>query len=113
VDVFPVHQQAQVRYQLSSTIQGIINQRLLPRLDKQGRVLACEILIANDAVRALIRENKHHQLENVIATGSKFGMQALENELQNLYDQGVISYDVFTSFKPRHLAQGTHKEGGH
>ncbi len=101
VDVFPSRQQAQTRYQLASCLQGIINQRLLPRVDVEGRVLASEILVANKAVRNLIRENKVHQLETTIATGVSEGMQGLGRQLESLYDRGIISYDVLNANLPQ------------
>ena len=97
VDVFPPHQQEQIRVQLASTLIAVINQRLLPRLDKQSRVLAYELMIATEAVRNLIRENKLQMLHNVIQTGKREGMVMLDEMLKDYYDRGVISYDTFMS----------------
>ena len=97
IDVFPPHQQEQIRFQFASVLLAIFCQRLLPRADKKGRVLACEVLIANDAVRNLIKEQKTNQLDNVIKTGGKFHMQAMDDVLKNLYMEGVITYDVAIS----------------
>ncbi|MDD2234819.1 MAG: type IV pilus twitching motility protein PilT [Desulfitobacteriaceae bacterium] len=84
IDVFPPHQQQQVRIQLAAVLQGIICQQLLPRLDGNGRVAALEILVANDAVRNMIREGKTHQIDTVIQTGLKAGMTSMDFDLANL-----------------------------
>ena len=97
IDVFPPHQQEQIRFQFASVLQAIFCQRLLPRADKKGRVLACEVLIANDAVRNLIKEQKTNQLDNVIKTSGKFHMQAMDDVLRDFYKQGIITYDVAIS----------------
>ncbi len=91
IDVFHPSQQAQIRVQLASTLAGVVSQRLLPRADQRGRVVACEVLIANDAVRNQIREDKLHLLHNVIATGRAAGMQRLEDHLRVLLEAGRIS----------------------
>jgi twitching motility protein PilT len=91
IDVFPPYQQAQVRIQLSLTLQGIVSQQLLPRADIPGRVLACEVLIATSAVRNIIREGKTYQLPTVMQTGGKLGMQTMDKSLQNLYRQRLIT----------------------
>ena len=94
VDVFPPDQQAQIRIQLADSLVGIINQNLLPRADIPGRVLAYELLIANEAVRNLIRENKLNQLVNVITTGRRDGMVVVDDMIRDYYEQGVITYDT-------------------
>jgi twitching motility protein PilT len=93
IDVFPPHQHQQIRVQLASTIQGVISQQLLTRRDRPGRVLATEILVANPAVRNLIREGKTHQLPSVIQMGQKEGMHSMEHSLKRLYMEGKISRD--------------------
>jgi twitching motility protein PilT len=93
VDVFPADQQEQIRLQLAETLQGILSQTLLPRING-GQVVAMEILVANEAVRATIRENKMPQLRNLMQTGAREGMQTLEKTLSRLIEQGVISYDT-------------------
>lgn len=90
IDVFPPHQQHQVRVQLAETLQGIISQQLLPRVDRPGRVAAVEVLIATPAVRNLIREGKTHQIYSSIQTGMKYGMQTMDMALKNLYQAGII-----------------------
>lgn len=93
VDAFPPHQQQQIRVQLSTILEGILSQTLLPRLDGAGRVVAVEVMVATPAIRNLIREGKTHQMPNAIQTGAKFGMQTLEQALKDLYEKGLISGD--------------------
>lgn len=86
--------QPQVVFQLSTTLQAVIAQRLIPRVDKQRRVLATEVLIASDAVRNIIREKRLHQLYNVVATSkTEDGMHTLESSLADLYQRGLITYE--------------------
>ncbi len=92
VDVFPPHQQPQVRAQLANMLMGVCSQRLVPAL-AGGRIAATEILIATPAVRNIIREGKNYQLEAVIQTGSDHGMQSMDRTLVNLVHGGTISYD--------------------
>ncbi len=92
IDVFPPHQQPQVRSQLGNMLMAICSQRLIPRLGG-GRIAAAEILVATPAVRNIIREGKSYQLEAVIQTGAEFGMQSMDRTLVNLIHTGVISYD--------------------
>lgn len=94
IDVFPPHQQEQVRVQLSFVLEGIMSQQLLPKKTGHGRVLALEILIPNIAIRNLIREDKIHQMYSMMQTGqSKFGMQTMNQSLFELYMKGLISYE--------------------
>lgn len=93
IDVFPPYQQQQIRVQLANTIQGVVSQQLIPRLDMKGRVVACEIMVATPAIRNLIREGKTYQIISQIQTGSKYGMQTLDASLKNLYLMGLISLD--------------------
>lgn len=92
IDVFPPHQQPQIRAQLSNILMAIVSQRLVPAIGG-GRVAAAEILVATPAVRNIIREGKSHQLEAVIQTGSEYGMQSMDKTLVNLIHQGTISYE--------------------
>jgi twitching motility protein PilT len=92
VDVFPPHQQQQVRAQLGNILMAICSQRLIPAL-AGGRTVATEILVATPAVRNIIREGKNYQLEAVIQTGAEHGMQGMDRTLINLVHGGVISYD--------------------
>lgn len=91
IDVFEPHQQQQIRVQLSSTIQGVVSQTLIPRIDKPGRVVAVEILIANHAIRNLIREGKTYQIISQLQTGARFGMQSLDTALRSLFQKKIIS----------------------
>lgn len=91
VDMFPSEQQHQVRIQLSTVCEGVISQQLLKTMDGRDRVVALEVMVSNPAIRNLIRENKTYQIQNIIQTGSKYGMQTMDQELVNLYRQGSIS----------------------
>lgn len=93
VDVFPPHQQSQIRQQVAASLLAVVSQRLLPRADATGRVAAFEMMIATPAIRNLIREGKTHQLPNVIATSTNTGMRTLEQSLSELYRLGVVHYD--------------------
>ncbi len=97
IDVFPPHQQPQIRSQLANILQAIVSQRLIPAIGG-GRVAAAEILIATSAVRNIIREGKTHQLEAVIQTGAEFGMQSMDRTLVNLVHAGTITYDEARNF---------------
>ncbi len=97
IDVFPPHQQPQVRAQLANILMAICSQRLIPSLGG-GRVAAAEILVATPAVRNIIREGKSHQLEAVIQTGAEYGMQSMDKTLVSLVKAGTISYDQARDF---------------
>lgn len=94
IDVFPSHQQEQVRMQLAGTLQGVVCLQLLPRLGERGRVLAYEVMVGNGAVRNLIRQGKHEQLSNAISTGQAEGMNLMDRCLRHLYESGTIGYDT-------------------
>jgi twitching motility protein PilT len=93
IDVFPGQQQPQVIAQLASCLVGVVSQQLLPRADKQGLSLCCEILVANLAVRNLIREHKTEKIYSTIQTAFKDQMQTMDRSLRELYQAGTISYD--------------------
>ena len=94
IDVFPPHQQQQVRSKLSFVLQGVISQQLLPRMGAPGRVLALEVLVPNQAIRNLIREDKVHQIYSQMQVGQdKFGMQTLNQSLYSLHQRRLISYE--------------------
>ncbi len=93
IDVFPAHQQPQVRAQLANMLMAICSQRLVPAV-AGGRVCAAEIMVANSAVRALIREGKTFQLDTAIQTGADQGMQTMDRTLAKLVQTGVITYDA-------------------
>lgn len=94
IDVFPPHQQQQVRVQLATTVQGVVTQQLLPTADGQGRVVACEIMTATPAVRNLIRESKVHQIYSAIQAGAKHGMQTMDQALAALVRAGAVTYEA-------------------
>jgi len=94
IDVFPGAQQSQVRVQIAATLQGIITQTLLPTADGHGRVPACEILVPDDACRNLIRQAKVEQIYSIMQTGTKRGMQTLEQSLADLVKRSVVTRDV-------------------
>jgi twitching motility protein PilT len=97
VGVFEGSAQRQIVLQLANALQGIISQDLLPAADRTRRILACELLVANGAVRNMIRENQLHQLENTIQTGRKDGMVLMDNCLYDLYCKCLITYDTAVS----------------
>ncbi len=97
VDVFPPHQQPQIRAQLSNILMAICAQRLVPQIGG-GRIAASEILIATPAVRNIIREGKSHQLDAVIQTGADKGMQSMDRNLISLVKSGTITYDEAKTF---------------
>lgn len=97
IDVFPPHQQPQIRAQLSNMLMAICSQRLIPLIGG-GRTAAAEILIANSAVRNIVREGKTHQLEAVIQTSGDIGMQSMDKTLVSLIKGGTITYDEAKNF---------------
>lgn len=92
IDVFPPHQQSQIRAQLANILMAICSQRLVPAIGG-GRVIAAEVLVANPAVRNIIREGKTHQLDAVIQTGADAGMQTMDRTLASLVQNGTVTYD--------------------
>lgn len=97
IDVFPPHQQPQIRAQLSNILAAIVSQRLVPTIGG-GRVAAAEIMTATPAVRNIIREGKAHQLDAVIQTGAEFGMQSMDKTLVSLVHGGTITYEEARNF---------------
>jgi twitching motility protein PilT len=93
IDVFPSHQQSQVRAQLAFVLEGIVTQTLLPKLSGRGRAMAAEILVVTPAIRALIRDDKIHQIYSLMQSGKKFGMQTLNDSLYQLYVSRQVSAD--------------------
>jgi twitching motility protein PilT len=94
IDVFPPHQQQQVRIQLAASLQGVVTQQLLPTADGTGRALAIEILVATPAVRNLIREGKTHMIYSSMQAGGKYGMRTMDQSLAELAKKGAITYDL-------------------
>jgi twitching motility protein PilT len=111
VSAFPGQQQNQIIAQLANSLQGVIAQLLLPRADRKGRVLACEILIANAAIRSHIRDNSVHQISSVIQMSKRLGMQSMDNSLAELYEKGEITYDMAHSHAQDSNAIKTSKGG--
>lgn len=93
IDVFPAHQQQQIRTQLSFILVGVLSQQLIPKAGGRGRVLAIEALIVNPAVKSLIRESKAHQIYSVMQTSQKDGMRTMNQSLYDLYTKKAISYE--------------------
>jgi twitching motility protein PilT len=93
IDVFPSHQQSQVRAQLAFVLEGVVTQTLLQRATGKGRVLACEIMVATPAIRALIRDDKVHQIYSALQAGKKHGMQTLADDLYRLYLQREVTLE--------------------
>jgi twitching motility protein PilT len=106
IDVFPEGQQAQVRAQLSLVIEGVLSQTLMPRIGG-GRAMALEIMVATPAIRNLIREEKIHQIYSAIQSGSKFGMQTMNQSLAELVKRRQITREdaILRSTLPEELAQ--------
>ncbi|WP_286316519.1 type IV pilus twitching motility protein PilT [Romboutsia ilealis] len=97
VDMFPAEQQQQIRTQLSTVCEGVISQQLIKTIDGRNRVAALEVMVTTPAIRNLIRENKTYQIQNIIQTSSKIGMQSMDQELVNLFRQGKISKESVLS----------------
>jgi twitching motility protein PilT len=93
IDVFPAHQQSQVRAQLAFVLEGIITQTLLPKAKGKGRCMACEILVITPAIRALIRDDKIHQIQSSMQAGKKYGMQTMNDSLYVLYMSREVTLD--------------------
>lgn len=93
IDVFPPHQQQQIRIQLAMVIEGVISQQLIPTADGKGRVAAFEVMLATPAIRAQIREAKTHQIESTIQTSKGMGMITMDDALVELYRNGIITRD--------------------
>ncbi len=97
IDVFPPHQQNQVRTQLSLTLQGVISQQLLPKSDGSGMVLASEVLKVTTGIRNIIRKGNSQEIVSMIEISSKYGMQTMDSSIKELYNEGLISYEAAIS----------------
>jgi len=93
IDAFPAHQQAQVRAQLAFVLEGVVTQTLLPRAKGKGRVAACEVMVCTPAIRAVIRDEKIHQIYSLMQAGKKHGMQTMNDALQMLYMRGEVALE--------------------
>jgi twitching motility protein PilT len=98
IDIFPTSQQAQVRAQLSTGLQGVVTQALCPRADGTGRAVVTEVMVANPAIRSLIRENKNHQIPSFIQSGSGDGMHSFDQNLAERVRQQVITFEQALEF---------------
>lgn len=94
IDIFPPHQQEQIKIQLSGCLQGVVCQQLLPTKDKKGRVPCCEVMVATSAVRSLIREHKTEQLLTVIQTSAQYGMTTMDKSIKRLFLDGKIDLET-------------------
>lgn len=99
IDIFPSHQQGQVRSQLAFVVEGVVTQQLLPKIGG-GRVLAAEVMVATPAIRALIRDEKEHQIYSMIQSGQKYGMQTMNQALYNLYVKRLITLETAFDYSP-------------
>lgn len=97
IDVFPPHQQQQVKLQLADCLQGVVSQLLLPRAPGKGRVLAVEVMIGTPGIRNLIREQEIEQIPTLMQTGSQYGMRTMDKSLKELTERGLITLDVALS----------------
>jgi len=97
IDVFPPHQQQQVRLQLADSLQGVVSQLLLPKASGHGRVLATEIMVGTSGIKNLIREAEIEQIPTAMQTGSQFGMKTMDKSLKELVQKGVITLDTAMS----------------
>ena len=109
IDVFPPHQQNQIRVQLAATVEAIICQTLVPRRTGFGRLASFEIMLATPAVRNLIRESETHQIINVIQTNVQMGMQTRDQSLRAMYEKGLIAYETALAYAsdPEELRRAT------
>ena len=98
IDVFPPHQQQQIRIQLAGVLEAIISQQLIPTYDGKGRVAAFEVLLANHAIRNLIREGKSHQIMGVMQTNKAMGMITMDEAICNFFYEGKIDRDQAIHF---------------
>ena len=98
IDVFPMGQQQQIRLQLSNVLEAVISQQLLPNCNGDGRVAAFEVMFGSPAIRNLIRENKTHQINGLIQTSKKLGMQLMDDSLYELYSKHKVNKDVALSY---------------
>jgi twitching motility protein PilT len=98
IDVFPPHQQQQIRVQLANVLEAVVSQQLIPTVDGKGRVAAFEVLHTNSAIRNLIREGKTHQITSVMQTNRKLGMITMDDALAQLYNEYKIDKEMAIQF---------------
>lgn len=104
IDVFPPHQQQQIRIQLAMVLEAVISQQLLPTADGRGRVAAFEVMHSNSAIRSLIREAKTHQIMSTIQTNRAMGMITMDDALYDLYSAGIITRDMALNYSQDQIA---------
>jgi twitching motility protein PilT len=104
IDVFPSHQQKQVRVQLADSLQGVVSQLLLSRADGIGRILATEVMVATPGIRNLIREGEVAQIPSLIQMGAQYGMHTMDKCLKTLYKKGIITKETAIS-KVKNVAE--------
>jgi len=114
VDVFPAHQQEQIRFQLSQVLEGVLSQRLLPRAGGRGRIAAFEIMLGTDAIRNLVREGRTDQIPTYLQTGSQHGMQTMDQALEDLVRSGAVTLEeaLTRSSNPNELRKRAVSIGG-
>ncbi|HYH78549.1 MAG TPA: PilT/PilU family type 4a pilus ATPase, partial [Longimicrobium sp.] len=93
IDVFPAHQQSQIRAQLAFVLEGVVTQQLLPKARGRGRAMAAEVMVCTPAIRACIRDDKVHQIYSIMQAGKKHGMQTLNDSLKELYLQREVTLE--------------------
>lgn len=98
IDVFPPHQQQQIRVQLAAVLQGVISQQLVPVVNNDGRMAALEVMTTTPGIQNLIREGKTHQIESAIQTGGKYGMKTMDMALAELYKRGSITVETALTY---------------
>ena len=98
IDVFPPHQQQQIKVQLSSVLQAVISQQLLENADGNGRVASLEIMVTTPGIQNLIREGKTHQIISAVQTGNRYGMKTMDMSIAELYKKGVISMETAMTY---------------
>lgn len=98
IDVFPPHQQQQIRVQLAAVLQGVVSQQLVKTADDKGRVAALEVMVTTPGIQNLVREGKTHQIESAIQTGSKYGMKTMDMALAELYKKGIITSETALTY---------------
>ncbi|WP_133014250.1 type IV pilus twitching motility protein PilT [Clostridium cuniculi] len=98
IDVFPPHQQQQIKIQLASVLQAVISQQLLPNINGDGRIAALEVMVITPGIQNLIREGKTQQIESAVQTGNKYGMKTMDMAISELYKKGVISMETAMTY---------------
>ncbi len=114
IDAFPVAQQAQITVQLSVSLNAVLSQQLMPRIDRKGMVAAYEFMVVTPAIANLIRDKKSFRIDSAIQTGKKFGMQLLDDHLFDLYTRGIIAAEVAVdkSKDRASITERIHRAGG-